>query len=1069
MARWNLGICGALICGSMNTFFRSRAVLFMYLAVVAGIGKPFSAAAESTLQPYPEREVISLQSIDGHGGGCAWQMKQAGQVAEAGSTVSLPDFAAKDWSSAIVPGTVLNSLVAAGVYPEPYYGVNNQLKQNLIPDISEVGPAFYTYWFRSTFTVPESFADRQVWMQFDGINYQAEIWLNGQKIGDMAGMFNRGLFDITKQARIGKKNALAVLVHPIDPPNGFRQRIDTQGNAQNENKNGADGKIGAYVTMLMTSGWDFTFKDGIRDRNTGIWRDIKVFSTGPVLLRNAFVKSELPLPKLAPSRENISVEVRNATDRVQKGVLKAEVAENRITVKQSLTLQPREIKTVTFSAEEFRELVFKDPKIWWPFNKGGQPLYHLQLSFEQKGGVSDELKTRFAIRDVRSDRKTPDKSRMFYVNGTRFFVNGSNWIPEAMCRTSLERTRAELLYTRQSGVNLLRFWGGGTTESDAFFDLCDELGILVWAEFWQSGDTRIPEDKELYRMNVADTVKRIRNHPSLAYYVSANERNAENIVPIEDLLTELDGTRGYQPGSETDGIHDGSPYGTCNPMWYYEDTGSSRGSRICGFNPEYGTPILPTIDALREMMDEKDLWPINKEVWWYLDGDGFHGMTGLYDQAVKQYGTSSGIEEYAWKGQMFGALAYKTLWECWNAQRFDYGERFSSGVLFWYHNSPNRQTCARMWDWSLEPTAALYATQHAHEPQHIQYDFIKNTVGVNNEEPIAFKGLIANVRIYNFDMAEVYNESRALNLPADAFVKDVIHVKLPDNLSPVHFLKLQLKDVSGRVLSENFYWRSNRPYKPGRTLTGPLFEGMSTISSLPKTAVESAVRPVSTHEQNGYEVTVSNPSSGLAFMVWVRLQDTATDKPIRPAFYDDNFFSLLPGESKTIRVMYAKDIEPQSTQIIVDGWNINRTRFVQGRTEELPDVRTVKPVSLALNKPAVSSSRENEYVAANVTDQNSSSRWASERKDEQWIYVDLGRREMFGRVELDWEGAYAEEYKIQVSDNARTWKDVVHKTDCKGGCELVEFEPVTARYVRMYGVERATKYGFSLWNFAVYP
>ena len=339
----------------INGFYQKQLAVFMVLAGVVGGGLPFSSAAQELPQPHPERDIILLHSAAGQTGSCIWKMKQAGQVAERGSSISKPGYAAKNWERAIVPGTVLNSLVANGVYPEPYYGVNNQLGQNLIPEISEVGSAFYTYWFRSTFTVPESFAGRQVWLQFDGINYKAEIWLNGQKIGDMAGMFNRGLFDITKQARIGKENALAVLVHPIDPPNGFRQRVDTNGNAQNENKNGADGKIGANVTMLMTCGWDFTFKDGIRDRNTGIWNNIKLFSSGPVLLRNAFVKSELPLPKLTSSKETISVEVRNATDRVQHGVVKAVVEENKVTVQQSVDLQPHETKTVTFAPEKFRK------------------------------------------------------------------------------------------------------------------------------------------------------------------------------------------------------------------------------------------------------------------------------------------------------------------------------------------------------------------------------------------------------------------------------------------------------------------------------------------------------------------------------------------------------------------------------------------------------------------------------------------------------------------------------------------------------------------------------------------
>ena len=186
----------------------------------------------------------------------------------------------------------------------------------------------------------------------------------------MAGMFNRGLFEISNAAMIGGDNVLAVLVHPIDPPNGFKQRANTGGSAQNENRNGADGKIGAYTTMLMTCGWDFTFKDGIRDRNTGIWRDIKVFASGPVLLRHPFVKSVLPAPDLSSSKQTFSVEVRNASDAPQRGDLKAFVKELELTISQNVELQPGETKTVVFAPEQFAQLHFKNPKVWWPFPKG---------------------------------------------------------------------------------------------------------------------------------------------------------------------------------------------------------------------------------------------------------------------------------------------------------------------------------------------------------------------------------------------------------------------------------------------------------------------------------------------------------------------------------------------------------------------------------------------------------------------------------------------------------------------------------------------------------------------------
>ncbi|BCM92035.1 exo-beta-D-glucosaminidase [Abditibacteriota bacterium] len=1031
-------------------------------------------APDARFGAFPERDTTLLTSQP-PSAGARWQMVQSEKAGADGTQISQSGFATRGWQSAIVPGTVLNSLVANGVYPEPYFGLNNAHETSKIPDVSQAGPGFYTYWFRREFAVPTSYRNRRVWLQFDGINYRAEIWLNGRSLGSMAGMFNRGLFDVTDVVKIGSPNALAVLVKPIDVPNGFKAKSDKP-SAAGENRNGGDGTIGQYTTMLMTAGWDFTFPDGIRDRNTGIWRDIKLFSTGAVALRNPFVKTQLPLPDTSTARETISVEVSNSTNAPQTGVLLARIDQAKISLQKSVALAPKETRIVTLAPQEFAALAVKNPRLWWPFNKGEQYLYNLSLQFKIGNQTSDQIQTRFGIRQITSDRNTPDQSRIFYINGKRLFLHGSNWVPEAMLRNSPQRTEAELRYTRQSGVNFLRFWAGGVTESDQFFDLCDQLGILVWTEFWQSGDTQIPKDTELYRANFVDTVKRIRNHASLAYYVSANERNANSIVPVKDLLDQLDDTHGWQPGSETDGVHDGSPYKTVNPMWYYEDSASERGSRINGLCPEYGTPILPTIDCLREMMPAQDLWPINKTTWDYLDGGGFHEMSTTYKTAVEQYGPSANIEDFAWKSQMFGALAYRAIWEVWNANRFEYGDRFSSGVLFWYHNSPNRQVCGRMWDWSLEPTAALYFSQNAHQPLHAQYDFLKNTVSVNNELVRAFPGVRVTARVLNMDMSEAYRKTVALDVPADRFVKNVIAVELPTNLSPVHFIRLDIADSTGKSLAQTFYWRSNRDYKPGRTMTGPQYEGFQDLNKLPPVTLQSKVKQTSRNGRNFASVEVSNPSKSLAFMVWLRLQDAATGKPIRPAFYDDNFVSLLPGESRSINIEYAGDIKSAGTKLVVDGWNIAPREFHNGqwktqsvRPRMVPAALPTEVSNLAKGKTATASSVEIPDRSPNMAlDGNEGTRWSSERNDDQWLAIDLGTTQKIGSVQLHWEAAYAQEYKIQTSNDGQVWTDAAHITDGRGGVETRQFAPVTARYIRLLGLKRATEYGYSLWEIGVY-
>ena len=866
---------------------------------------------------------IWLDSEIGHQGDYQWKMIKAGDATDAGAKISLSNYATTNWMPAIVPGTVLNSLVYNQKYPEPYYGINNKIESKLIPDISETGRDFYTYWFRTDFTVPQSFKGKTVWLQLDGINYRAEVWVNGNLLSTMNGMFIQDYIDVTDFVKIGGKNGLAIKVYPVDVPGSAKPK---SWGAAGEFHNGGNGNIGLNTTMLMTVGWDFTFMDGIRDRNTGIWKNISLYATGRVALRHPFVKSELRKPDYDQARETVSVEIINpsTSNRVISCKVKGEIVGENITFEKTFRLMRGEEKTATFSPEEFPQLIINSPKLWWPVNKGPQNLYDLKLTVSVDGKDCDSVKTRFGIREIVSDRKTPDKSRVFYVNGKRLFIRGTNWIPEAMLRTSDERTYAELRYSRQSGVNLLRMWGGGIAESDYFFQLCDELGLLVWQEFWMTGDTRHPHDKGLYMSNVESTVKRIRNHPSLAYYVASNE--STEVTGTPELLNKLDGTRGFQMQSECEGVHDGSPYKQVNPMQHYENTASPRGSRVDGFNPEYGAPILPTVEILREMMDEKDLWPINKEVWDYLDGNGFHLMSTMYTDLVNNYGKSSSIDEFAQKGQLLGAINSKSIWEVWNYNKLDYGDRFCSGLLFWYHNCSMPQVASRMWDWSLEPTASLYHTANSLEPLHAQFDYLKNTVSVVNDYYREFKNYKVIAQVYDINSKKVFEESAVVNLPSDGVVNDALTIRFPENISQVHFIKLILKDENGKDVSSNFYWRSNDKYEGSKTLTGPAASGFEDLSKLKQAKVKLTYKV--REDDNNYfvDITLRNTSGQIAFFNQLQFLNSKMS-PIRPSFYTDNFFSLMPGEKKTVTIETAKGKLKDGAVLALKGWNINKQEY----------------------------------------------------------------------------------------------------------------------------------------------
>ncbi|HEX8607802.1 MAG TPA: glycoside hydrolase family 2 protein, partial [Pedobacter sp.] len=866
-------------------------------------------------------ESFFLTSAASHGGKYNWQIQKIEKAGASGEAISSNAFKPESWSQGVVPGTVLASLVYDKTYPDPYYGDLNRRSNKIIPDIADVGREFYHYWYRTNFEIPAGFTGKRIWLKLHGINYKSEVWFNGKKIGNLNGMFNTKSFDITELVS-GKLNSLAINVSPVDVTGSSGPKNQKSNGAVGENSNGGNGEIGRNVTMLMSVGWDFTLPDGVRDRNTGIWRDVEVYATGNVVLENPFVQTKLPLPDTTSAKQTVSVEVVNATNEIQNGILKGVIKETKGKFQKELRLQPNERRTVVFSPEEYKALQLNKPKLWWPINKGNQRLYNLELSFEQGSKFSHVKNIKYGVREITSDQNTPDKSRRFLVNGYPVFIRGTNWVPEAMLRNSVKRTHAELQYTKQAGLNLLRLWGGGIAESDYFFDQCDELGFLVWNEYWITGDTQFPSDVPLYLENIESTVKRIRNHASLAYHVSSNE--STEVKGAADLIRSLDPTRGYQMQSECCGVHDGSPYKYENPMQYFENTASKRGSRVDGFNPEYGTPCLPTVESLREMMPAKDLWPINKKVWDYMDGNGFHQITTKYTDAVNQFGISGSIEEFAKKAQFVGALNYRAIWEVWNYNKFGFGDRWASGFLFWYHNSPTRQTGGRMYDWSLEPTAALYYSQDGLEPLHAQFDYLKNTVSVYNDYRKAFKGYKLTAEVYDIHSKRINTKSQTVDIPSDGLVKDALSLDFPESISHVHFIKLILRDRRGKLISDSFYWRSRDKYDGAWTLTGPAISGFQSLKDLGKTRLNIATSFIG---NDLVEVKLSNKSSIVSFFTQLKLQNEK-GKSISPAFYSDNFFNLLPGESKTVRVKYdVEDLKGSRLKLVVDGFNLNPMTF----------------------------------------------------------------------------------------------------------------------------------------------
>jgi beta-mannosidase len=226
-----------------------------------------------------------------------WQMQDAAKVSAVSSSVAITSYRADGWYKATVPGTVLTTLVDNKVYPEPLYGEN----MRTIPESLNKTK----YWYRTTFQVPSSFRGRNIWLHFGGVNYSAEVWVNGKKAGSMLGAFIRGDFNITELVKPGRKAALAVLVSPQPHPGTPHEHTVALGIGKNGGQTAIDGP-----TFLSTIGWDWLA--AVRDRDTGIWLPVTLDSTGPVLVKDTFVASDLAAShkaadlKIATTLENLS-------------------------------------------------------------------------------------------------------------------------------------------------------------------------------------------------------------------------------------------------------------------------------------------------------------------------------------------------------------------------------------------------------------------------------------------------------------------------------------------------------------------------------------------------------------------------------------------------------------------------------------------------------------------------------------------------------------------------------------------------------------------------------------------
>ena len=818
-----------------------------------------------------------------------WQMQSVSVVADPGNVISQTNYPTGSWFAATVPGTVLTTLVDNGVYPEPLFGTNN----DTIPD----SLCLTSYWYQTVFYLPASYAGNRVCLNLAGINYAANVWLNGTNVGTAQGAFARGIFDVTPFVNVGGQNALAILISPQPDP-GTPHTNTTTFISDNGGVTASDGP-----TFLCSVGWNWL--PTIHDRDTGIWQDVTVSGSGPVVIQNPYVTSQLPLPATNTAALTVQATLSNVTSTAQSGILSGVIG--GINFQQYFLLPPLASQTVTFNPASTPALQISNPRLWWPNGYGPQNLYALQLTASVDGQISDSNSVSFGIRQI--SYNLPGSANLaLVVNGVPIIVKGGAWgMDEALKRNPAARLDAEIHLHQQANLNLIRNWVGQST-SEELFTLCDQYGIMVWDEFFQPNpsDGPDPSNVPLYLANVQDTILRYRNHPSIALWCGRNEgvpTPTSVLLGDSNLVATLDPPRWFQPSSGSGyGVYSYGPYCWQAPEAYYYVDYPFKDEIGCGVS-------VPTLEAIQAMMPSCDWETINND--WadhdFLPGTQNNGVP--YGQAINltsRYGAIGNLADFARKGQLANYEAHRAVFEGRLAEMF----QPVTGIINWMTHPSHPSFIYQLYTWDLEPNASLFGARKGCEPIHVMMNQNNWHLMVVNSMSQVLSGLTINTRVYNLDGSLQYANTNGLTAAASTFT-DLGAIAFPSGLSAVHFVKLQLFDAANNLLSDNFYWRET------------VQDNLQALNTLPLVTLNAQATWQLTSSNCLVSVTLSNPAPVVALMTHLQLRQASSGLRVLPVFYSDNYLSLLPGESRTVTIQAASaSLNGDLPLLSVDGWNV---------------------------------------------------------------------------------------------------------------------------------------------------
>lgn len=848
---------------------------------------------------YPQNKLSKNELVLNKG----WFIQSSGKVTGDGSIISTQNYSVCNWYSAEVPSTVMGTLVKDNVYKN-VFADDNLAK---IP----TGQFEKSWWYRNEFILPPQKSGKTIKLKFEGIIYRANIWLNGKQIASsdsIAGVYRMFEFDVSKIIKLKEKNALAVEVFPPVP---------------------GEPSIG-FV--------DWNPKPP--DNSMGIWRQVKLKISGDVSIKYPFVQSKINLGTLKSAELTVSTELFNNNDKNISGILYGEI--DKIKFFQTINLKPYEERIITFAQEDFHQLKIKNPRLWWIYTLGKPELYKLKLKLCIDGKISDESETQFGIREI-SDYMNEDGYRGYKLNGKKILILGGGWVDNLFLNNDYKNLKAQIKYVKQMGLNAIRLEGIWGTSED-LFNLCDENGILImagWSCQWEwdiyigkpvddYGGIKTQKEMDLISSSWQDQIRWLRNHPCIFVWMYGSDKIPrpelekkylqilQNYVPASPHLTAA-----KQMSSEISGqtgVKMRGPYDYVPPMYWWID--KDNGGAF-GFNTEAGPGAeVPPIESIKKMFTQNHLWHIDS-VWYFHCGRNDFGDLKNYNDALyNRLSAPNSLEEYCTKAQLINYDGTRAMFEAYVANKYK-----ATGVIHWMLNSAWPKLWWQLYDFYLMPGGAFYGTKKACEPTHILYNYATAEIIAVNNTLQQQDNLTAKILILNFNLTEKYSKTISLKLSPD---ESVTILQLPsfNDLSKTYFIDLKL--FSGKkIISSNFYALSTKPdvldtVKTTWILTPTKeYADLTKLNKLKNVHLNIKQKFIRTNEKEEVEAELFNNTNELAFQIVLSVQKDRDGESVLPIFWEDNYFSLLPGEKRKIRGSFHKeDLDGKRPFLKVSGWNI---------------------------------------------------------------------------------------------------------------------------------------------------